>query len=47
MEFYAAPVVDGVMADILQSGVLCHSYDHRHVLNVESTDKQQSSFADT
>lgn len=41
-ELDAAPVVDGVVADIGQSGVLGHSDDHRHILYVESADKKQS-----
>ena len=43
LEFNTAPVVDGVVADVFQTGILSHSDDHRHVFHVESADKQKSA----
>ena len=42
MELDAAPVVDGVVVDILESGSRSRSDEHRHILHIESADKQQS-----
>ena len=30
------------MADVGEAGVHCHSDDHRHILDIEAADKQQS-----
>ena len=42
LEFDAAPVVDRVVADVGEAGVLSHSYDHRHILYIEAADKEQT-----
>ena len=41
-ELDAAPVVDRVVADVGETGILGHSYDHRHVFKEESADKQET-----
>lgn len=46
-ESYTAPVVDGIVSRIFQSGSLgCCTY-HRHIFHVESACKQQPVFSDT
>ena len=46
-ELYAAPVVYRVVADILETGVLGHSDDHRHVFYIEAADKEETFLMQT
>ena len=47
LELDAAPVVDRVVGNVGEAGVLGHSDDHRHVFHIEAADEEQTFAVET